>query len=167
MALIPQCGSILCLLANAVRASTLISRPQAPIIPVSRPSFCQVPPGMRSIHLHNCHSRGCACALRGAGGCEPAPAAQVHGLCHAAAQTLWRGRWVQQQNENENENETPCTKRKFLAKSRSYLSDSAPQSGGHMRVPTRACVPFRTRAPSTKHAHTRTTWRGRGVVWCV
>ena len=28
----------------------------APIIPVSRPSFCRVPPGMRSIHPHKCHT---------------------------------------------------------------------------------------------------------------
>ena len=30
----------------------------APIIPVSRPSFCRVPPGVRSIHPHKCHIRG-------------------------------------------------------------------------------------------------------------
>ena len=42
-----------------VPATTLMS-PQAvaPIIPVSRPSFCQVPPGMRSIHPHKWHLCG-------------------------------------------------------------------------------------------------------------
>ena len=27
-----------------------------PILPVSRPSFSRVPPGMHSMHLYNCHS---------------------------------------------------------------------------------------------------------------
>ena len=38
----------------------------APIIPVSRPSFCRISPGMRSIHPHKCHNiklpvRRCGC----------------------------------------------------------------------------------------------------------
>ena len=36
---------------------TLMSRPYSrPLIPVSRPSFCRVPPGMRSIHPHKCRN---------------------------------------------------------------------------------------------------------------
>ena len=34
---------------------TLMSRPQPPIIPVSRLSFSRVAPGMRSIHPHKWH----------------------------------------------------------------------------------------------------------------
>ena len=40
----------------------------APIIPVSRTSFCRVPPGMRSIHPHKCH--GLETGLGGACGRE-------------------------------------------------------------------------------------------------
>ena len=38
--------------------STPISRPQPPIVRVSRPSFHRVSPGMRSIHPRKCHWRG-------------------------------------------------------------------------------------------------------------
>ena len=31
-----------------------VSRPLPPKIQVSRPPFCRVPPGMRSIHLYKC-----------------------------------------------------------------------------------------------------------------
>ena len=49
------CMPMLCV-PNRPRASPcLMSRPQPPTIPVSRPSFSRVPPGMRSIHPQKCH----------------------------------------------------------------------------------------------------------------
>ena len=41
----------------------------APIIPVYRPSFSRVPPGVRSIHPHKCHGKMTVWKLDYGGGC--------------------------------------------------------------------------------------------------
>ena len=50
----------------------------APIIPVSRPSYCRVPPGMRPIHPHKWQQRQPLCSLK-APACFARPLAQVLG----------------------------------------------------------------------------------------